>query len=83
MKFDVANKQHWKMLDTVRNYIILHLQNKTLDVIDVTAKELGDKANKLYNKDLYECIGFSNGFKPENDLKANGMFNLIVMTHLF
>tara|TARA_B110000285_G_C15059692_1_gene581648 strand:- start:669 stop:875 length:207 start_codon:yes stop_codon:yes gene_type:complete len=68
MKFDVLNKQHWKILDTVRNYIILHLQIKTLDVIDVTAKELGDKANKLYNKDLYECIGFSNGFKPENDL---------------
>ena len=57
----------------------IQLQNE----ITVIAKELGDKANKLYNKDLYECIGFSNGFKPENDLKANGMFNLIVMTHLF
>ena len=61
----------------------MHLQKKTLKIIDVTAKELGNKANKLYNKDLYECIGISNGFEPYNDFKANGMFNLIVMTHLF
>jgi hypothetical protein len=49
------------MLETVKNQIILHLQSKTLGIIDITAKLLGDAATKLYNKDLYECIGFSNG----------------------
>ena len=56
------------MIETVRHYIILHLQTSTLKVIDITAKELGDRANKLYNKDLYECIGFSNGYEPYNDI---------------
>ena len=56
---------------------------ETIDIIDVSAKELGEDANQIYEKDLYESIGFQNGNKPWTDLSGIGMLGPLIILHTF
>jgi hypothetical protein len=45
-----------------------------LDSIDNIKNILSyDDEHPIYQKELYEAVGFSNGLKPEHDLRAIGM----------
>lgn len=69
------------MFETLRNHLTPFLNKEAIEIIDVSAKELGEDANDIYEKDLYESIGFQNGFKPWTDSRAVGMLGPLVALH--
>jgi hypothetical protein len=74
---------HQMILETLKNHVTPFLPDNLFNVIDVTAKELGENAENLYKKDLFEAIGFQNGFKPWTDFRGLGLLGPILMIHLF
>lgn len=49
----------------------------------MSAKELGEIADNIYEKDLYESIGFQNGSKPWTDIRGIGMLGPLILLHTF
>ena len=81
IQFDETNYLHQKLLLTVRNHISNFISKKTLNILDAT-HSLKDH-NQILKKDLYEAVGFQNGFKPWTDARAIGIMGLNLVKNFF
>ena len=45
-------------MESVKNHLTTFLPDNIVKIIDVTATEMGERADAIYKKDLYEAIGF-------------------------
>ena len=81
-KFDMKNKKNLHVLKSLRDYVMQFLPEKTKLMLEITKSDIFNN-DKIFQRDLYEAIGFQNGHAPETDLRAIGFIGLLIVVNLF
>ena len=73
-----------------RNNMTRFLPREVTDVIEISndkklfkINENEELQNKIKEKDLYEAVGFQNGFQPHTDARGIGIFGVVVLNNFF
>ena len=80
MEFDQEEDSHIALLETFKNHLAIHIQKETIKSLTLATQESEyELQQELFEKDIYETIGFSNGLKPYTDLRAVGTLGLVLL----
>ena len=81
--------RHSEMLKSLRNNLTKFLPREVTKVLDVSndniifKSNVSTKVNAIREKDLYEAVGFSNGFSPQSDTRGIGMMGIVILNNFF
>lgn len=70
------------MLKTVRNHLAMHLSEDIIKVLSINCQRWTAEASEIFEKDIFEAIGFQNGYRPWSDIRERlGSFGLTMVIH--
>ena len=76
------SRYHGLMLKTVRNHLAMHLSEDIIKVLSINCQKWTAEASEIFEKDIFEAIGFQNGYRPWSDIRERlGSLGLTMVIH--